>query len=1073
MVSMSEVVYRNVHRLLSSMSSEEAEELASLLQDIVEYERERASNPDYRGFEWHEVHGDPRTLNRLVTSKVLSITFSSNRYTLYRCTDLEAVERALEEYRSSFRPAEEAAAIPDDLFGIIVGHDDKKDLIMRALACDRPVHFLLYGSPSSATGDTKVIVRDSHGVEAVPLNVLYKRWMEGWRPEALSVNRKTLRTEWKPILDVMNHGYREVVRVTLRGGREVKVTKDHSLFTLRNGELVPIRCEDLRVGDSIPVVYKTDYGSVMPDLNGVVLDERLGFATGIWLADGTLFENRGKYVCELTNNSNDILNMFTEGIRRIDPEYRPLKIKYRKHCVRTYRTRIFNHFRPFVMDKYTEERGKGRSARNKRLPPWVFFAPKEFKRGLINGFFQGDARKREPHFTISSKELRDDMMMLLMDFGVPTTIREVMGRGRYVGRKYYGLRIPESFKDKVGYDGGDVKHNDKIIRVPIPSEGIHIRRNTLGISRAKQLLEHLQRVLDSDLFWDSIEKMEGAGVEEVYDLSVKDNENFVTSQGVLLHNSAKTLFLEELRRLPGSSYVLGGSLSKAGLYEVLFNERPRYLLIDECIPDGVQVLTPYGLKCIGELTVGDLVYSMNLSSKQVEVKRVLYTSRRWFDGELLRFMNGFTCDIPVTPEHHMIYNSRPERPILIKRAGELENYTGIRFLKPCNLPTTHKEVDELSIESFYEPNDYVYEFTSHLPNIKGLNCTASKEYLRKNTGLQFNCMDFLELLGWYVSEGSVFKSSKESRSLTCSIAVGMGENRKAIQALLDRMGIQYSNCPNELRFRHRELCKALIHYGGLHARGKHLNPEVFSMPKEGLYRLFRALLRGDGTKIYNGWIYYTSSERLKDDITWLSMILGYNATSYFRGEEHGGWMVKIHPPRSEFATEIKVKRVPYKGWVNDITVEDNHNFFAGVDGKFVLVGNCDKVDDSSNLSCLLSLMQSGYISETKWGKMREASLKTWVFGACNSTSGIPAELMSRFALLRFREYTAQEFLEVVEKVLTVREGVPSELAVYIGRRVDGLLNSRDFRDAQRVARLLREPTREEVDRVVELLRRQR
>ena len=45
--------------------------------------------------------------------------------------------------------------------------------------------------------------------------------------------------------------------------------------------------------------------------------------------------------------------------------------------------------------------------------------------------------------------------------------------------------------------------------------------------------------------------------------------------------SAKTLMLEELARLPGSKYVLGSNLSKAGLFEVLFNERPRYLILDE------------------------------------------------------------------------------------------------------------------------------------------------------------------------------------------------------------------------------------------------------------------------------------------------------------------------------------------------------------------------------------------------------------------------------------------------------------------------------------------------------------
>lgn len=45
--------------------------------------------------------------------------------------------------------------------------------------------------------------------------------------------------------------------------------------------------------------------------------------------------------------------------------------------------------------------------------------------------------------------------------------------------------------------------------------------------------------------------------------------------------SSKTLMLEELARLPHSHFVLGSSLTKAGLFEVLFTERPTYLILDE------------------------------------------------------------------------------------------------------------------------------------------------------------------------------------------------------------------------------------------------------------------------------------------------------------------------------------------------------------------------------------------------------------------------------------------------------------------------------------------------------------
>ena len=44
---------------------------------------------------------------------------------------------------------------------------------------------------------------------------------------------------------------------------------------------------------------------------------------------------------------------------------------------------------------------------------------------------------------------------------------------------------------------------------------------------------------------------------------------------------AKTLFLLEVSRLPGAFYVLGGSTTKVGLIDQLFQLQPRFVLIDE------------------------------------------------------------------------------------------------------------------------------------------------------------------------------------------------------------------------------------------------------------------------------------------------------------------------------------------------------------------------------------------------------------------------------------------------------------------------------------------------------------
>jgi len=126
-------------------------DVEQLLREIVAWEKKHPAKEEYDGFAWHDVHGDPRTLNSLVTRRVLNVVFKSNKYTSYRLADREATEQGLEEYRTNEQlPIEEPQEIPKDLFSIIVGHQDKKDILMRSINAGSPVPALLWGSPASA-----------------------------------------------------------------------------------------------------------------------------------------------------------------------------------------------------------------------------------------------------------------------------------------------------------------------------------------------------------------------------------------------------------------------------------------------------------------------------------------------------------------------------------------------------------------------------------------------------------------------------------------------------------------------------------------------------------------------------------------------------------------------------------------------------------------------------------------------------------------------------------------------------------------------------------------------------------
>jgi len=141
--------------------------------------------------------------------------------------------------------------------------------------------------------------------------------------------------------------------------------------------------------------------------------------------------------------------------------------------------------------------------------------------------------------------------------------------------------------------------------------------------------------------------------------------------------------------------------------------------------------------------------------------------------------------------------------------------------------------------------------------------------------------------------------------------------------------------------------------------------------------------------------------------------------------------------------------------------------------RYLIIDELDKIDDAENLSALLSLMHKGYISETKYRRHRTFRLKTWVFASANDITRLPRELLSRFVLLRFRDYTDDEFREVSVDVLREQENTPENLALYIAQKVLSELNSRDVRDTIKVSRLLKEKTKDEVDRIIDIMRKQR
>jgi len=132
--------------------------------------------------------------------------------------------------------------------------------------------------------------------------------------------------------------------------------------------------------------------------------------------------------------------------------------------------------------------------------------------------------------------------------------------------------------------------------------------------------------------------------------------------------------------------------------------------------------------------------------------------------------------------------------------------------------------------------------------------------------------------------------------------------------------------------------------------------------------------------------------------------------------------------------------------------------------RYLLIDDIEKMD-MKDYSVLISLMETGVVSELLAGRNETIQLKTWVFASANDQSKLPPELRSRFMRFNLAEYSLEQFREVVVKTLTRREGLDPNLAEYIAERL--MFKTRDVREAVRLARLCK--SREEVDEVLEAI----
>ncbi|HEY2488609.1 MAG TPA: replicative DNA helicase [Streptosporangiaceae bacterium] len=383
-----------------------------------------------------------------------------------------------------------------------------------------------------------------------------------------------------PITDVFASGVKNVYRVRLASGREVKASGNHPFLTFDGW--TPL--EDLTVGDRVGVARR------IPEPIGADLgwsEHRLGLLAHL-IGDGCVLRKQPVHYTSADQANVAFVEAAAAAEFGITARRVPQETWFHAYLPAPYRCARgrFNPLHTWFLELGISDL----RSYQKRIPTALYSASNReiaiFLRHLwaTDGNVTVPRRKTAPkvYYASSSRELADGVALLLARFGIIARIRQVTKSGYRPGFHVIVADGPSlrTFCREIGVHGARGELVDELLSFldgrsvntnvdTLPPEvwdlvkaertraGLSERQFQAAISthycgstlykscpsrerlmRCANALDSavLRQVASSDIYWDRIVAVEALGPHPVYDATVKDTHNFIAN-GINLHNS--------------------------------------------------------------------------------------------------------------------------------------------------------------------------------------------------------------------------------------------------------------------------------------------------------------------------------------------------------------------------------------------------------------------------------------------------------------------------------------------------------------------------------------------------------
>ncbi|NLA30995.1 MAG: MCM family protein, partial [Methanomicrobiales archaeon] len=280
----------------------------------------------------------------------------------------------------------------------------------------------------------------------------------------------------------------------------------------------------------------------------------------------------------------------------------------------------------------------------------------------------------------------------------------------------------------------------------------------------------------------------------------------------------------------------------------------------QCYDDETEVLTEAGWKLFRDVTADDHVATLSPDGRLEYASPVGFTASE-YDGDLY-YIKSRQVDLAVTPNHRMYVNVN-------RRANEWEGFGLIRM---DELPI-HKRMRFKRNAVWEGERQETYEIP---PVIKFANQNSKG---RLTDPIHIEMDDWLEFLGYFLSEGTVQRHYQTGVPYRVTISQKVPESTEAIRRCLERLPFRFSYDGMNFAINSKQLAVHLAPFGKCHE--KYVPGYARSLPPEQIRVLLDALMLGDGyvNRSTGVPVYTTSSKRLAGDITELLLKVGWSGNT--------------------------------------------------------------------------------------------------------------------------------------------------------------------------------------------------